>query len=99
MISITKDGDFSVFDVKKVEILNKKKVLSERQYILSQFVEEINKERIGGKYNPVTGRQIAIKLSHIKDNHTLYYFLSSAKDYKNRNGSFGKYFYGSLKCR
>lgn len=99
MITIDGEGDLRLFDLKSFEGFNKKKVLSERQYILSQFVEEINKERIGGKFKPVSGRQIAIKLSHIKDNHTLYYFLSSCKDYKNRSGSFGKCFYGSLKVR
>lgn len=75
----------------------KSKITSERQDILRQFQEEINKERIGTKYKPMTGRGIAMKLAHVKDKHTLYYFLSECKDYKNRNGSFSKYFFGRLK--
>lgn len=76
-----------------------RKFKTERQYVLSQFVDEINKERLGTSYKPITGRYVAVKLAHIKDMHTLYWFLSECKDSKNRNGSFSKRFFGSLKVQ
>lgn len=82
-----------------IDTITKKRFKTERHYILSEFVDNINKERIGTKYKLVTGRFIAIKLSHLKDNGTLYYFLSICKDYKNRQGSFSKCFFGSLKIK
>lgn len=82
------------------DILNKKEFkkqkLSERAGVVKEFVDEINKERIFSKKKPVTGVQIAIKTSHLSLNE-LYYFLSICRDYKNRKGSFGKCFFGSLK--
>ncbi len=72
------------------------KIVNERQDILAQLLEEINRERIGTKWKPLTGRAIAIKVSHIPTKD-LYYILSVGKDYKSRNGSFSKYFFGSLK--
>jgi len=75
------------------------KVKSERADILSQYLEHINKERLHTKWKPLTGRGVAMKLSHIKDNQTLYYFLSQCKDYKNRHGSFSKCFFGALKVK
>lgn len=83
----------------KIDRSQKSKITNERQDIIRQFLEEINKERIGTKYKQLTGRAVAMKVSHLKDNSTLYYFLSQCKDYKNRNGSFSKYFFGSLKVR
>lgn len=75
------------------------KIRSERSDIIRQFLEEINKERIGTKWKLMTARGVAIKVGHLKDNHTLYFFLSQCKDYKNRQGSFSKYFFGALKVR
>lgn len=86
-------------EIQKLDLIFKKKTLNERQDILRQFLEEINKERIGTKFKPITGRAVAMKLSHLKDNHTLYFFLSQCKDYKNRNKSFSKYFFGALKVK
>ena len=74
------------------------KITNERQDVLSQFLEEINKERLGTKYKPLTGRGLAIKVSHIPTKD-LYYFMSVCKDYKNRQGSFSKCFFGSLKIK
>ena len=48
---------------------------------------------------PPTAKQIAIKLSVLKQKEDLYYFLSICKDYKERKGSFGKIFWGALKKR
>lgn len=72
-------------------------ITNERQSIVKEFVDEINKERAGTKYKPVTGRQIAIKLELLKTNHQLYAFLSECRDYQKRNGSFSKRFFGGFK--
>lgn len=98
MKSISEDNEIQEVLI-KLEESNQKRFLNERQGILKQFLEEINKERVGTKYKPLTGRAVAIKLSHLKDNHTLYFFLSQCKDYKNRQGSFSKYFFGALKVK
>jgi len=89
--------------IKELEI-KKPKINSERADILSQIVEEINKERpytykVGDKkktVNKIKPRAVAIKVSHIPTKD-LYYILSQGKDYKNRQGSFNKYFFGSIK--
>lgn len=86
-------------NLNSIDKSQKSRITNERQDILSQFLTEINKERIGTKFKLMTGRGVAMKLSHLKDNTTLYYFLSECKDYKNRNGSFSKYFFGALKVR
>ena len=83
----------------KLDKSNETKIKSERAFILSLFIEEINKERLATKWQPITGRAIAMKLGHLKDNGTLYFFLSQCKDYKNRQGSFSKYFFGALKLK
>lgn len=85
--------------INKLDRTQKSRITNERQDIVRQFLEEINKERVGTKYKPMTGKGVAMKLSHLKDNGTLYFFLSECKDYKNRNGSFSKYFWGALKIR
>lgn len=73
---------------------------SERASIIQMFVDEINAERKANNYPKiVTGRAIAIKLGHLKNNFELYSFLSNCKDYKNRGGAFGKCFFGSLKVK
>lgn len=89
----------TIFDTLKDFNLEKKEIKSERAEIISQFVDEINKEREGTKWQPVTGKGIAMKVSHIKEKSDLYYFLSVCKDYKNRGGSFSKCFFGSLKVK
>ena len=85
--------------LKDLETSQRTRIKSERADIVYQFTEAINNERYGTKYKPITGRGVAMKLSHLKDNATLYYFLSQCKDYKNRHGSFSKYFFGALKIR
>lgn len=84
--------------INKIDRVQKSRITNERQDIIRQFLEEINKERLGSKYKPMTARGVAIKVGHLKDNHTLYYFLSECKSYKHRNGSFSKYFFGALKA-
>lgn len=70
--------------------------LTERNLILKDILEIVNSERVNTKYKPLTGRALAIKTSHIPTKD-LYYVLSVGKDYKNRKGSFSKFFFGSIK--
>jgi len=71
---------------------------SERSDLIKQFMEEINKERAGTKFSKVNYMAVNMKLAHVplKD---LYYFMSDCKDYKNRHGSFSKFFFGNLKIK
>ncbi len=78
-------------------ILPPQKSYSERADLIQQFTDEINKERVGTKYKPLSCRAVAVKLGHLKELGDLYYFMSVLKDYKNRNGSFSKGFFGMLK--
>ena len=86
----------------------KKSTLNKRSLILKEFETEINNERerlgwgyyVGKKWTktiPITGKELAIRLAHVKDTEELFYFLSKCRDYKNRQGSFQKAFFGSLK--
>ncbi len=74
-------------------VLPKTKIVNERQAIIAEFVERINKERIGTRWKPVTGKGIAMKLSHLKKDDLLY-FLSECKSAR---CGFGSAFFGSLK--
>lgn len=82
----------------KFEKSEKKKINSERAEILCQILAGINDERIGTKWKPISGRLLAIRLSHIPTKD-LYFLLSQGKDYKARNGSFGKFLWGSIKVK
>lgn len=95
--------ELSLFQKYQEPIVTKK--VSKRSLILEEFVNEINKERPctyikNGKkvrLEKITGKAVAIKLAHLKEDD-LFYFLSVCKDYKNRNGSFSKRFFGSIKA-
>lgn len=69
---------------------------SKRAYLLSQFLEVINQEREGTKYKPLTPKLLGIKLAHLSTSD-LFWFYSTCYDYKKRQGSFSKCFFGSLK--
>src|SRR5574343_2112335 len=91
------EKDREMFSIKDYKfVIKKSKITNERQAVISDFVEEINAERIGTKWKPITPRAVAIKLSHV-DLDDLYAFLSMCRDYKNRKGSFSKAFFGALK--
>lgn len=87
--------------VLKYQLDRKSKHKTEIGEIISEFVNEINKEREGTKYPKVTYMQIYTKLGAVntklgavnKDKFALNVFLSECRDYKRRNGSFGKLFY------
>jgi len=86
--------------VLKYQIEKTSKHKTEIGEIISQFVDEINKERINTKYPKVSYMQIYTKLGAInKDKFALNVFLSECRDYKRRNGSFGKLFYAKTKTK
>lgn len=90
------EKDREIFSFNNYKLPEKKKLTNERQTVVKDFVDAINSERIGTKFKPVTGKAIALQLAHLSIEE-LYYFLSMCRDYKNRNGSFSKCFYGALK--
>jgi hypothetical protein len=75
---------------------DKKAINNRRAFILSQIVDEINKERLGTKYPIVKPKMIAIKTSHLGVEE-LDWFHHNCLEYKQRNGSYSKFFFGSLK--
>jgi len=85
--------------IKKPEKKEKKKRGGggERASIVKEFIDEINKERAISKMKPLTDKHIAVKLGILKSNQELYEFLSECRDYKKRNGSFGKRFFGGFR--
>lgn len=98
VISHTKDNlglDQTLFGTYTLNI-KKTKITNKRQFILSQFVEEINKEREGTKWKPIHPRAVAIKTHHLKI-PDLESFFSICMDYKHKKGSFSKCFWGCLK--
>jgi hypothetical protein len=68
--------------------------LNPRASLIKEFIDEINKERIGTKYKPVSAKCIAIKLGVFKCNEQLVDFLAECRDFKRANGSFSKRFFG-----
>jgi len=84
----------SIGEALQLREVPKTNINSKRSYIISQFVEEINLE----SKKPFNASFIAFKVSHLKI-PDLEYFFSICRDYKRRNGSFGKCFWGSLKIK
>jgi hypothetical protein len=75
-----------------------KKVLNERQELIQRIQCAINVERMGTKYPPITGRAVAMKVSHIKTKD-LYFLDSICRDARNRGKKYGFVFFGSLKVK
>jgi len=75
-------------------VLPENKINSERAMLINDFLVEINKEREGTTYKPMTARGVAIKLGHIPTNE-LYYFYKVC--FKSK--SFGRTFFGALKIK
>ena len=93
--------------LEKYQTKTESNIVNKRQWLIKEFVDEINKERPCSYLNAqgkkitlpkVTGKTIGIKLGHLKE-FDLTYFLSECRDYKSRKGSFSKYFFGSLKVK
>ncbi len=73
-----------------------KKCRDKKSCLVTQVVNEINIERKNTKWKPVSYISVLRKLNK-KSESDIYICLSNCRDYKNRNGSFGKCFWGSLK--
>lgn len=74
----------------------KRKATSERAELVGWFIDNINRERRGTKWKPVSAKYIGFKLSHLSV-PDLYYMKSTLSDSMNRGYPFGKAFFGSLK--
>jgi hypothetical protein len=74
----------------------KKQINSRRAFIISLMVDEINKDRIGTKFPAIKPKAVAIKTSHLGISE-LDWFHHNCLEYKQRNGSYSKFFFGSLK--
>ena len=72
--------------------------------LISEFMEEVNKERPAVSFYIKNGKKVKLKkLNYMgarrvleaiaDDSHELQRFLSECRDYKNRNGSFSKRFF------
>lgn len=71
-----------------------KKITSERQSLIKEFLDALNEERKGTQYKPLTARVVAIKVAHL-NTFELYHFLKVCK----QGDSFGKRFFGFLKVK
>jgi hypothetical protein len=80
-----------------LEGLNKK--TNWRAPFIEEIIREINLERKGTKYRPVTFVRMNDLLSHLKTRTDLHYLCSIAKDAKNRGKSYGKVVFGSIKTK
>ena len=98
------DDEFVPKPIKKIGDMlrllpkRKNKATSERAELVGWFVDNINAERRGTKWKPVTAKYIGFKLSYLSK-QDLYYMQSVLKDSMNRGYPFGKAFFGSLKVR
>lgn len=74
-------------------------IKSERAFIVSEFVKEINKNRLKTKYKPVTGRMIAIKTSHLSKEELRDFFKQCWRYHIEGKGQFSKCFFGALRIK
>ena len=83
----------SIASLLKVPTRKPSKIVNERQSLLALALENINTERVGTIYKPMTGKGIAMKVAHVStDELRDFVFLCE----KSKNG-FGKCFFGRLK--
>jgi hypothetical protein len=67
-------------------------IVNERQYIIQDIVDRINKERVGTKWKPVTWTQINGLLRNKKDFQLNLFYCECKK-----RSEFGKYFFWAVK--
>lgn len=67
---------------------------SSRAEVIREIVDLINKERIGTKWGPMTGRGVAMKVYHL-DLFTIGWLLQEGK----KSRSFGEFFFSRLKVK
>jgi hypothetical protein len=69
----------------------------EEDYLINEFMKEINAEREGSKYKPMSFMAVKMKLFAIKDDtHALKRFLGECREAKQTGWSFGGCFFWSL---
>lgn len=79
----------------RVEIFTKnEKITSERQSVVSEFVDRINKNRAETGYKPMKSSKIAVSMAHL-DLWDLRIFLGRCKEAKN----FSAYWWYNLKVK
>lgn len=67
-------------------------IRNERDEIISNMQERINKEREGTKWKPLSVRAVVMKVSHLKGFELNWFYCECCKA-----ESFGRYFFGKLK--
>jgi hypothetical protein len=67
-------------------------IVNERQYIIQDIVDRINKDRIGTRWKPVTWSQINGKVRHLKGFELNWFYAEACK-----RSEFSKFFFGALK--
>lgn len=71
---------------------------SARAFLISQFLEEINKDRDGVKYKKLTPQAIGVKLSHLKLEDLRWFWDACWQEDKTRKKKFNsKYYWWKLK--
>jgi len=81
---------FQEYKIKEV----KSTITNERADLVRQFLEALNRERLGSPYKPLTARGVAVKVGHIPT-QDLYYFLKKCQEAR----SFGECFFYQLKVK
>jgi hypothetical protein len=75
----------------------KPKRQSQRGELLEYFHLNVNAERDGKKFKKLPIGAVAWKLQGLSV-HDLYYLKSICEDERRRGGSWGKVFWGSIRC-
>lgn len=86
------------FDLKLKEV-EKKTFKNERDELVNQIVDILNEERKDTIYKPMTKASVAVMLNkkYGNNNFPVYQLISICRDNKNRNKTFGKYFFWKIK--
>ena len=68
------------------------KITNKRQFVLSEILQKLNKQREGTVYKPITPKTLAMKIAHVKtpDLEIFHYQCEKSKNYS-------KCFFGRLK--
>ena len=78
--------------IKKNYLKIKSKITNERQLVIKEFLDTLNKDREGTKYPPIAPQRLGVMLGHI-NTYDLKIFLADCR-YANH---FSKYFFYKLK--
>ena len=76
----------------KTEEIKESKIRNERQLVLKDFLDKLNRDRERSGFKPYTPAYLGMKLAHLTL-EDMYFFLSECRHAKN----FSKYFHWALK--